>query len=74
MACILKKAVGGAKKTHIMYRCNLSHRQFQVYLDLLVESGLISLREESHMAFLETTDEGRVFIKSYRKLKNLLST
>lgn len=74
MACILSKAVDGARKTHVMYGCNLSHRQFQVYLDLLAESGLIGLRSESDVKVLVTTDEGRVFLRDYRRLKGHLAT
>ena len=74
MACILSKAVDGARKTHVMYGCNLSHRQFKVYLGLLVESGLISLRSESDVEILVTTDEGRVFLKDYGNLKGHLAT
>jgi len=74
MACILDKAVEGARKTHIMYGCNLSYRQFQAYLGLLTESGLISLRRESDVEILVTTDEGRVFLKDYKNLKGHLAT
>lgn len=74
MACVLSKAVDGARKTHVMYGCNLSHRQFKAYLDLLVESGLISLRSESDAKVLVTTDEGRVFLRDYRKLKGHFTT
>jgi predicted transcriptional regulator len=73
-ACILGNAISGAKKTHVMYGCNLSHNQFQVYLDFLLESGLISLRKKSDVGILETTDEGREFIKAYLKLKDFLAT
>ncbi len=74
MACILDKAVDGAKKTHVMYGCNLSHRQFKAYLDLLIESGLISLMKEGDVEILVTTDEGRVFLKDYENLKGHLAT
>lgn len=74
MACILSKAMDGARKTHVMYGCNLSYRQFKVYLDLLTESGLLSLRKESNVEILVTTDEGHVFLKDYGNLKAHLAT
>ncbi len=74
MACILSKAMDGARKTHVMYGCNLSHRQFKAYLDLLIESGLMSLRRESDVEILVTTDEGRVFLRDYGNLKGHFAT
>jgi predicted transcriptional regulator len=76
MACILDKANSKAKKTHIMYSCNLSFKQFQVYLDLLIESGLIDLQkaEESEVEILKTTNDGRSFLEAYRKLKTFLAS
>jgi len=41
IANILRAANSGAKKTHIMYRCNLSFKQLHVYLDLLGERRLL---------------------------------
>lgn len=76
IACILENATGKAKKTHVMYSCNLSFKQFQVYLDLLVESRLITLKKtnESEVEILKTTNEGRSFLEAYRKLKTFLAS
>jgi len=70
---------GGAKKTHIMYKCNLSFKQLHAYLEFLVEIGLLksnSLRKEANeKSFLfETTKRGRAFIKAYDNLRALLVT
>jgi len=76
MANVLRVAVGGARKTHIMYKCNLSFRQLQVYLDLLVDRGLlrrVSERGKNEEAKLfETTKKGRAFLDAYRNIKVLL--
>jgi predicted transcriptional regulator len=74
MACILEKANSEAKKTHIMYSCNLSFKQFQVYLDFLMENGLIALEkaDEGEAEIFRITDEGRSFLDAYRKLKKFL--
>ena len=69
MASILSEANGGAKKTHIMYRCNLSHRQLQVYLNLLLRLGLLESPSDS----FETTVKGRKFVDAYRTLKALMT-
>ena len=78
IANILLAANGGAKKTHIMYKCNLSFKQLHAYLKFLVEIGLLSLvnektkTDESFVLF-ETTKKGQSFLKTYKNLKALLS-
>ncbi len=75
MACILEKATKEVRKTHVMYSCNLSFKQFQIYLDLLIDRKLINLQKitKSETDLLKTTDEGREFLKAYRKLKDLIA-
>jgi len=78
VANILREAVGGAKKTHIMYGCNLSFRQLQAYLDLLLNSGLLRIVSEEEKSnklnLLETTIKGRAFLQAYHNLIALLAT
>ena len=78
IANILLAANGGAKKTHIMYKCNLSFKQLHAYLKFLVEIGLLSLvneKSETNESFVlfETTKKGQSFLKTYKSLKALLS-
>ena len=75
VASILGEARKGTKKTRIMYRCNLSHRQLQVYLKFLLDMNLlmsISGGRESKTNFYQTTTKGRSFLDAYRKLKELM--
>ena len=75
MASILSEARKGARKTRIMYRCNLSHRQLQVYLKLLLDMRLLmSVSEEGDRktSFYETTTRGRNFLDAYGELKKLM--
>jgi len=75
MASILSEARKGTRKTRIMYRCNLSHRQLQVYLKFLLDMKLLmSISEEgdSKTNFYETTTKGRNFLDAYGKLKELM--
>jgi predicted transcriptional regulator len=74
IACILNKATKEVRKTHILYSCNLSFKQFKVYLDLLVDRGLMNSKKvtKSKIELLKTTDEGLEFLKAYRKLKGLI--
>jgi len=73
MANILGAAVAGDTKTHIMYKCNLSFKQFQAYLDLLLGQGLLEAgsraRRNGRVKIFATTDKGRAFLKAYGDLK-----
>jgi len=76
MANILNEAVEGAKKTRIMYRCNLSYRQLQRYLKLLLGMGFlraVSEKKSSKTTFFETTEKGQDFLLAYGRLKALLA-
>jgi len=75
IAEILRVSVGGSRKTHIMYRCNLSYRQIQAYLDLLVDRGLLRTAPEagSETKLFETTAKGRAFLQAYKNLRSLLT-
>jgi predicted transcriptional regulator len=69
MANILDETRKGARKTHIMYRCNLSHRQLQAYLKLLLGMELLTCRSD----LFKTTLKGRKFVDAYRTLKALMT-
>jgi predicted transcriptional regulator len=78
IASILHAAEEGAKKTHIMYRCNLSFRQLHIYLNFLTERGLLESiptksKEENDKSIYKTTRKGRSFIQAYRNIRAILS-
>jgi predicted transcriptional regulator len=78
MAHILNEAVDGAKKTRIMYRCNLSFKQLQVYLKYLKKKGFLETmnkKEKSRESIVfKTTKKGLAFLEAYQNLKELIST
>ena len=69
MASILDEARRGARKTRIMYRCNLSHRQLQAYLKLLLDMEFLAFQSN----FFKTTVKGRKFVDVHRTLKALMT-
>jgi predicted transcriptional regulator len=76
MANILSAAKKGTKKTRIMYRCNLSHNQLQVYLQILREMGFLashSKKEGAKPNCFKTTLKGFEFLDAYRALKSLMT-
>ncbi len=76
MASILSEALKDAKKTHVMYRCNLSHRQLEVYLKLLLGMRLLAShagKDDSKLGLFRTTAKGREFLDAYRTLRALMA-
>ena len=76
MANILSVANKGTKKTRIMYRCNLSHSQLQVYLRILRDMGFLafhSKKEGAKLNYFKTTSKGLKFLDAYRALKSLMT-
>lgn len=51
---ILKAALQGAKKTHIVYRVNLNFEVANRYLSMLLEKGLIEQKDNLYI----TTEKG----------------
>jgi predicted transcriptional regulator len=76
MANILSASKRGAKKTRIMYRCNLSHNQLQVYLQILLEKGFLAShtnKEGAKQNYFKTASKGFEFLDAYRTLKSLMT-
>jgi predicted transcriptional regulator len=63
LADILSQSLYGAKKTHILFKCNLSHRQLTKYLNDLLAKQMI----EQEAVFWRTTDKGLDFLHHCQK-------
>ena len=78
IANILRAAQDGARKTHIMYKCNLSFKQLHTYLDFLIERRLIKHTQESGepnaSGRYQTTSRGKSFIEAYGSMRALMSS
>jgi len=76
IADILDQAKYGAKKTRIMYTCNLSFRQLRVYLDFLLKKRFLALvtSENDNSRLFETTKKGLDFLKAYQSLQAVISS
>ncbi|MEM2102124.1 MAG: winged helix-turn-helix domain-containing protein [Candidatus Bathyarchaeia archaeon] len=76
IANILDEARNGAKKTRIMYACNLSFRQLRVYLNFLLKKGLLTLivsAEDEKNRVFKVTKKGLDFLEAYRNLQAVIS-
>jgi predicted transcriptional regulator len=76
IADILNEAKKGAKKTRIMYTCNLSFRQLKVYLDFLIRRNLLALftSSEGNTRIFRTTKKGLAFLEAYKNLQAVISS
>lgn len=78
IASILSAADERSRKTHIMYRCNLSFKQLHAYLSFLEDRQLlksvrISSEGNNNSVVYETTGKGRAFLRAYSSIRSLLS-
>jgi predicted transcriptional regulator len=72
MGDVLALATSGIKKTHIMYRANLSYEQVHLYLGELIGKRLISQDVSSDGVIYRTTEKGREFLLYYTRLVEFL--
>lgn len=70
-ADILRIALEGAKKSHIVYRANLNFEVVKKYLKLLFDSGLIGLNTDDKRLF-QTTPKGKDYLNQYRNLTKFM--
>jgi len=67
-ADILEAARAGARKTHIMYRANLSFNMLCRYLDLLTTNGLLN-PDTSMDELYRTTEQGLIYLTAFDAYK-----
>jgi len=67
-AGILEIAKNGSRKTRIMYLGNLSFDLLQKYLEMLVNLGLLEMRNGKETIYV-ATEKGREFLKDFDELQ-----
>jgi predicted transcriptional regulator len=72
MGDVLGLATAGIKKTHIMYRANLSYEQVHLYLGELIGKRLIAQDVSPDGVIYRTTEKGREFLLYYTRLVDFL--
>ena len=72
IASILDACHYGAKKTRVMYQCNLSFKQLRGYLDLLLEANLLLIENQPRYPLLRVSGKGKDFLKAYDSMKTLM--
>ena len=73
---ILEASMDGVLKTHIMFKCNLNSRQLQIYVQFLVDKGLLARQRvpPSPKVEYKTTEQGRKYLQAYDTLLELVGT
>jgi len=62
----------GLKRTHIMYKVNLSYQQLCEYLEVLERAALIELEYNGEgQKIFRTTQKGSEFLEYYQRLNRL---
>lgn len=74
IADILAEAKKVTGKTRIMYNCNLSYKQLKLYINFLLEIGLLDSHFENrnNKVSFSITSKGLKFLSAYSKLKALM--
>ena len=72
MGDILSLATAGIKKTHIMYRANLSYEQVHLYLGELIEKRLVTQDVSQDGVVYRSTNRGREFLMYYQRIAEFL--
>jgi predicted transcriptional regulator len=73
MGDVLALGTSGIKKTHIMYKANLSYEQVHIYLGELIGKRLIEQDVSSSDGVIyRTTEKGREFLLHYTRLVEFL--
>ena len=73
MADILSLSTAGMRKTHIMYRANLSYEQILNYLSELLNKALMVEDVDGTHTTYRTTEKGREFLHCFSRLRELAS-
>ena len=71
VANMLWVAAKGARKTKIMYKCNLGSKQTGKYVKFCMDKGLLSLPNGDGV--YEITPKGKIFLENYHKMYEALS-
>lgn len=65
---------GKIKKTHLMYKANLSHKQMKLYLDELIKNKLLEIESSGNRHLICITKKGQSFSIKYTQVKEFEKT
>ena len=74
MLRIIRENGDKVKKTHLMYKANLSHKQMESYLSELMKNNLIEKNTSEKKYFIKVTKKGSDFLIRYTQVKEFEKT
>ena len=74
MLRIIREKGDKIKKTHLMYKANLSHKQMESYLSELVKNNLIEKNTSEKKHSIKVTKKGNDFLIKYTQIKEFEKT
>jgi predicted transcriptional regulator len=74
MADVVYLSTSGIKKTHIMYKANLSYDQINRYLRELLKLTFIEIAMDDGTIIYRATKKGRLFIHYYNMMRKTMNT
>jgi predicted transcriptional regulator len=72
IADVVNLCTSGIKKTHIMYRGNLSFEQINRYLRELLKMEFVEQTVIDGILIYRATEKGRIFLHYYNLMKNIM--
>ena len=70
-ADVISIVAEGTRKTHIMFKANLSYSLVNTALHALLKAGLLEAVGGDYMAY-RTTEKGREFLDCYNNMQQLM--
>ena len=71
----IREKKGVVKKTHVLYKSNLSHQMLTEYVNYLIEKDFIEEKEDKKgKKHFELKDKGFNFLEDYEKIKGLIES
>ena len=72
---MLTTANPSAKKTHMMYRSNLSFDQLAIYLNFLLQRGLVKKTQNEFNEWVYSiTESGKKYVEKFDSLSSLVGS
>jgi predicted transcriptional regulator len=67
----IRKENGRMRKTHIVYKANLTHSRLKEYLDFLISKEFIEEKTIENTSFFVITEKGLKFLNNIDKLRKI---
>jgi predicted transcriptional regulator len=67
----IHKENGEMKKTHIVYKANLTHKRLDEYMDFLISKGFVREKKDGRQMFYEITERGLRFLGQVNRLREI---